>query len=524
MTKKVLGNDPFASNNTDESAGKPAAKASARPSAKASKRPTAKPSKAPKESAAPRPSKRPKKNEPDDDLIIAAVPKVPAEARHLSEPSQLELESVEPTREASGASAQAEPASAVESVETTSEIAARATIEAPKDSDEERAAIDEAGAEAAVATDASARDEESAAPVEQEPEGSIEERIRDLESQLDVLLASAGRDRQRGQPAPTPAATANEEATQNSTTIHVHVADEEREPTSDGAIAEPAASESDPADIASSEYYARQWGRVALRDRAEDVDEFGLDREFVHKTQPVVDALYSRWWRVETSGVENVPDAGRVILCANHAGAVPYDGLMLAAALRKEHPAHRTLRWLADDFVFHFPFMGVALNRLGAVRACQENAERLLRSSNVVGVFPEGVKGVSKPFGERYQLQRFGRGGHIKLALRTRTPIVPVAIVGSEETHPMLPTGPIAKLFNMQFLPVTPTFPWLGALGLIPLPSKWSITFLEPIPVDGYDKDAADDELLVGRLNEKVRTAIQDELARRVRSRQSAWR
>jgi len=205
MTKKVLGNDPFASNNTDESESKPAAKPSAKPAAKASKRPTARPSKAPKESTAPRASKRPKKSEPDDDLIIPAVPKVPAEARHLSEPSHSGLERVEPQREApaSEASPSTSPSSApVAHAETTSEIAADsasatsatgATSAEVTEADEERAAIDEAGAEAAVATDASARDEPSAAPVEQEPEGSIEERIRDLESQLDVLLDSAGR-------------------------------------------------------------------------------------------------------------------------------------------------------------------------------------------------------------------------------------------------------------------------------------------------------------------------------------------
>ncbi len=506
MTKKVLGNDPFASasNEADKSEGSPA-KSAAKPSAKPSGRPSKRPSaKASKPSAKPsaRPSKRPSKAAPvsatehdEEPLLIAAVPKVPAEAKEIErEPVASEPAASETT---------ASETIANEPVVTEPTLAASETTA----SDEERAAIDEAGAEASVATDAAARDEESPA-VASEPEGSIEDRIRDLESQLDVLLAKTGRE--RAPEAPTPAANANEEPA-------VAVASTTK------SVAEPA-DDSDPADIVSSEFYARQWGRVALRDRAEEVDEFGLDQEFSRRAQPVIDALYTKWWRVETAGAENVPDGGRVILCANHAGAVPYDGLMLAAALRREHPARRTLRWLADDFVFHFPFMGVALNRLGAVRACQENAERLLRSSNVVGVFPEGVKGVSKSFGERYQLQRFGRGGHIKLALRTRTPIVPVAIVGSEETHPMLPTGPIAKLLNMQFLPVTPTFPWLGPLGLVPLPSKWSITFLPAIPVDGYDKDAADDELLVGRLNEKVRAAIQDELSRRVRARQSAFR
>jgi 1-acyl-sn-glycerol-3-phosphate acyltransferase len=474
MTKKVLGSDPFASGG-DAPAETPA-RASKRPPSKPSKRPSAKSSKRPsKDSAAQRPI-----DEAVERPVAPRAPKVPAEAEAI--------------------------------------------------------AIDEVGAEASVVAELDARDERLARPQpepEPEPAGTVEDRIRELESQLDVLLTKAGRDRsarlaaaeRAAAEAPIGVEAAGFEATPAATRAAdvsaesgVEVRDEE------GALLREDSPSDATSDIVSSEYYAKQWGRIALRDRAEDVDEFGLDQEFASRARPVLDLLYTRWWRVETSGIEHVPADGPVILCANHAGAVPYDGLMLATALRREHRAHRTLRWLADDFVFHFPFMGVALNRLGAVRACQENAERLLRGSNVVGVFPEGVKGISKSYRDRYQLQRFGRGGHIKLALRTRTPLVPVAIVGSEETHPMLPTGPLAKLLNVPFVPITPTFPWLGPLGLMPLPSKWSITFLPPVSMDAYDRSAADDELLVGRLNEKVRSAIQDELASRVRHRASIFR
>lgn len=494
MTKKVLGSDPFSREGEGEEAPtSDAGRPSKRPGAKTSKRPGAKTSKRPSAKASAK----------DEVTHAPKAPKVPAEA----------LEAMDATAEAP-----APPES-----EAAIERAASAPPSAPTKSNrpEEDSAIDEVGAEASVTTarasdapdNADASADESASPSATEADGSIEDKIRALESQLDVLLARAGRER----PSTDSDEATSEPRSERANDGSVEVRDAARGPIEE----EPQDSASD---IASGEFYARQWGRVALRDRAEDVDEFGLDEQFLSMAKPVIDLLYTKWWRVETHGIENVPDAGRVILCANHAGAVPYDGLMLAAALRREHPAQRPLRWLADDFVFHFPFMGVALNRLGAVRACQENAERLLRSSTVVGVFPEGVKGVSKSYRERYQLQRFGRGGHIKLALRTRTPIVPVAIVGSEETHPMLPTGPLAKLLNLPIVPVTPTFPWFGALGLVPLPAKWSISFLPPISVDGYDDKSADDELLVGRLNEKVRAAIQDELDVRVRNRRSLFR
>ncbi len=342
----------------------------------------------------------------------------------------------------------------------------------------------------------------------------IESAIRDLEAGIDRLLHAA-------RPGESPEQTS--QATMDRVSDRLHAAVGGRTAAlreSDTSGLQDAARE-----LLSSEYYLRQWGRVAMRDRTESVDEFGLDPVYQSRWQPVLDFLYDRWWRVEVEGIENVPTTGPVALVANHAGALPYDGLMLSMALRREHPAARTLRWLAEDFVFHFPFVGVHVNRLGAVRACQENAERLLRRGACVGLFPEGVKGVAKPYRERYHLQRFGRGGHIKLALRTRTPIVPVTILGAEETHPMvLPGGFLAKVLGVPYVPVTPTFPWLGPLGLVPLPSKWRIFVGEPLAMDGYGPDAADDEVLVGRLNEKLRATIQHTLDNALRTRGSSVR
>ncbi len=345
------------------------------------------------------------------------------------------------------------------------------------------------------------------APEAQGAGESLEDTIRELEARIDKLLEGS---RDQAQP------------------LLERVTDRLR------AAALPRAGERDERDDAaaydvskellSSEYYLRQWGRVAMRDRGEEVDDFGYDPSYDARWRPLFDFLYDRWWRVSVEGIEAVPATGRVALVANHSGAVPYDGIMLATAMRREHPAGRQLRWLAEDFLSHLPFMGAYLTRLGAVRACQENAERLLKKESCVAMFPEGVKGIAKLYRDRYRLQRFGRGGHIKLAIRTRTPVVPVAIVGAEETHPLLaPSGLVGRMLGVPYVPITPTFPLMGALGLVPLPSKWRIVFGEPMPMHTYGPEAADDEVLVGRLNEKLRASIQDTLDRALRQRRSVF-
>jgi 1-acyl-sn-glycerol-3-phosphate acyltransferase len=197
---------------------------------------------------------------------------------------------------------------------------------------------------------------------------------------------------------------------------------------------------------------------------------------------------------------------------------------MLKTCVKRAHPKHRDVRWLAEDFIFHFPFLGSMTNRIGAVRACQENAERLLRQDALVAVFPEGVKGIGKLFKERYKLQRFGRGGFVKLCLRTQTPVVPVAVVGAEEATPMLAkVTSFASALGLPYIPVTPTFPLLGPLGLVPAPTKWRILFGDPISFDEYGVESADDEILVGRLAERVRGEIQGMLDRAVSDRRSVW-
>lgn len=254
----------------------------------------------------------------------------------------------------------------------------------------------------------------------------------------------------------------------------------------------------------------KRYRQLAMRDRSDIVDEFGRDPVYAARIEPLLDFLYNSYFRVETSGLDNVPDQGRALLVANHSGTLPYDGAIMMHAVRRE--LGRDVRPLVEDFVFHFPYLGTFINRIGGVRACQENAQRLLDDDQLVGVFPEGVKGIGKLYKQRYKLQRFGRGGFIKLALRTGSPIVPVGIVGAEEIHPMLTKVTwLAKSMGVPYVPITPTFPWLGPLGLVPLPSKWFMCFGEPMDLAGdYGADAANDRILVNRLAETVRARIQE--------------
>jgi 1-acyl-sn-glycerol-3-phosphate acyltransferase len=277
-------------------------------------------------------------------------------------------------------------------------------------------------------------------------------------------------------------------------------------------------------DLLSSDYYLRQWGRLGMRNRSEEVDDFGLDPVYEARLKPIADFLYERYFRVDAEGIENIPATGRCLVVANHSGTLPLDGLMLRTCVRRAHPGARELRWLAEDFVYYLPFVGAFMSRVGGVRACPENAERLLGKESLVAVFPEGVKGIGKLYRDRYQLQRFGRGGFIRLCLRTGTPLVPCAVIGAEEASPMLHRDElVSKLLGLPYLPVTPTFPLLGPLGLIPAPTKWRLRFGELVRFDEYGPDAAQDPVLVGRLADRVRAGIQQMLDGGLAERRSIW-
>lgn len=254
------------------------------------------------------------------------------------------------------------------------------------------------------------------------------------------------------------------------------------------------------------------------------VDDFGFDVAFTESLFPVMDWLYSRYWRVETEGVENVPPAGRALLVANHAGVVPWDGAMIRTAIMAEHPEPRHARMLVADWGFQMPFISEFLLRTGNVVAHPDNATTLLEREELVGVFPEGVKGASKLFRDRYRVTRFGRGGFIQVALRTRSPIIPVAVIGSEEIHPVIAELPVlAELLGLPSFPITPTWPGLGLLGAVPLPSKWMIAFGEPIDLSDHSPDTASDPAVVLELSERVRSWVQAKVHEMLPRRRSAF-
>ncbi len=244
-----------------------------------------------------------------------------------------------------------------------------------------------------------------------------------------------------------------------------------------------------------------------------EVDEFGFDPELTGTVfHPLLRLLYRDWFRTEVTGLEHVPADGAGLVVGNHSGTVALDALILSAALHDQHPAHRYLRLLGADLVFRMPVVSELARKTGGTVACNPDAERLLGNGELVGVFPEGFKGIGKLYSDRYKLQRFGRGGFVSAALRTGTPIVPVAIVGGEEIYPMLADiKPLARLLKLPYFPVTPTFPWLGPLGMVPLPSKWLIEFCPPIPT-AHLTDSADDPLVVFNLADQVRETIQQTL------------
>ena len=254
-------------------------------------------------------------------------------------------------------------------------------------------------------------------------------------------------------------------------------------------------------------------------------DEWGFDEEFAEAAYPFFELLYDLWWRVEATGVENVPSHGRAMIVSNHAGALfPFDASMITGAIMKRHPLPRWPRFMVLDWAFELPFLSAFMRKVGGVPASPYNATRILEQDGLMMVFPEGVKGTGKPFAERYRLQRFGRGGFVEIALRTGSPIVPVAVVGSEEIYPMIGDSRLlAQRVGAPFAPVTPTFPWLGPLGLIPLPSKWRIEFCDPIDVSGLGPEAAEDRRLVFELSEQVRETIQDKLYENLVKRGSAF-
>ncbi|GAA1940635.1 lysophospholipid acyltransferase family protein [Nocardioides hwasunensis] len=254
-----------------------------------------------------------------------------------------------------------------------------------------------------------------------------------------------------------------------------------------------------------------------------EIDDYGFDRElterfFMAALRPVAE----KWFRLEVRGLDNIPAEGGALVVSNHSGTVPVDGLMTMLAVH-DH-AGRFLRPLGADLVFKMPVVSSLARKSGATLACVEDAERMLSGGDLVGVWPEGFKGIGKPFSERYKLQRFGRGGFVSAALRTGVPIIPLSVVGAEEIYPLVGNVPsLARLLGVPYIPITPFFPWLGPLGLVPLPSKWILEFGEPIRTDAYDATEAEDPMLVFNVTDQVRETIQHTLFDLLRDREGVF-
>jgi len=259
----------------------------------------------------------------------------------------------------------------------------------------------------------------------------------------------------------------------------------------------------------------------AMRERIPDpatLPDFGFDPQFLKTTAPVLEFLWSKYFRVTLTGMENVPAEGPALLVANHSGGLPWDGTMLLHATHHHHPAHRPLRPLVANFAFQSSWMRPVVARVGGVRASMQNALALCRSGQLIGVFPEGLRGVGKLYRERYRLTYFGRGGFVRLARTANVPIIPVAIVGAEETHPVLAKlTRIAEPLGLPYIPITPTFPLLGPLGLLPVPTKWSIKIGEPM----YFPQGSGNKEETLELAETVRSKLDHMIAELLAARRS---
>ncbi len=251
--------------------------------------------------------------------------------------------------------------------------------------------------------------------------------------------------------------------------------------------------------------------------KANDLPDGGHDPRFLERAAPLLEFLWSHYFRVRLLGIENVPSTGAALLVGNHSGGIPYDGAMLLYALYRNHPGHRRLRPLVANFVFRAGWMANVVARIGGVRASTETAIPLLSAGELVAVFPEGLKGVGKLYRERYRLARFGRGGFVRLARQAQVPLLPVAVVGAEEIHPVIAKiTRLAEPLGLPYIPITPTFPWLGPFGLLPLPSKWTIQIGAPISPPAVGDDAG-----TTRVAETVRTAIDGMIADLLAERRS---
>jgi 1-acyl-sn-glycerol-3-phosphate acyltransferase len=255
------------------------------------------------------------------------------------------------------------------------------------------------------------------------------------------------------------------------------------------------------------------WGR------SERVEGF-MDRT-------LVEFYYRYWFRAEVEGIENVPASGGALVVSNHSGALPPDAAMIAKAIREEHPQPRPLHITVEHFFKSYPGFSMLIPKMGCVAAHPANVQRLLfDEEQLVLVFPEGRKGTEKLYKDRYRLRRFGRGGFVEAAMRAEAKIVPTCVVGAEEAQPIfMQLDFMKRLTGLLYFPITPTFPWLGPLGMLGyLPAKFKLRFLKPIDTVALGgREATQDKALVQTVAQEIRARIQENLHEMVGQRKSVW-
>jgi len=259
--------------------------------------------------------------------------------------------------------------------------------------------------------------------------------------------------------------------------------------------------------------------RIPTRLNAYGYDPWGFHPDTARRAMLVTALFYRYWFRVEPRGIDNIPP-GRVLLISNHAGQIALDAAMIACACLLEAEPPRAIRGMGEYWLPTVPWVNELMVRTGSVVGTRKNCIDLLENEEAVIAFPEGVRGMNKLIWERYQLQEFGHG-FMRLALETQTPIVPIAVVGSEEQAPAIANlRSLARLLRMPAFPVTLTFPLLGPLGLVPLPVKYRITFGEPMTFEGNPSD--EDEVIAEKV-EQVKARIATMLARGLAARRSLF-
>ncbi|MHB1502438.1 MAG: lysophospholipid acyltransferase family protein [Acidimicrobiales bacterium] len=258
--------------------------------------------------------------------------------------------------------------------------------------------------------------------------------------------------------------------------------------------------------------------------RLSDVDEWGRSEHMRSIARAAFSPFYRYWFRVEWEGLEKIPSQGGALLVANHAGAIPSDAPVIIHGIEEE--LGRPVYGLADYFFRRIPFVGTMWSRVGGVTAHPDNALRLLRDQGqLVLVFPEGTKGPSKSYADRYRLRRFGRGGFVEIAMRAGIPIVPIAVVGAEESMPIITRLPrVAKVLGVPYFPVTANLLAFGPLGaVLYFPVKFKLRVLDPVRFDVPSGQERYSKSRVMEEAESIRTTLQEALYDMLRERRSIW-